>query len=79
MNWTVWMNVCVFNCYRWRIHVYRAKNNFNSFRKTDYAEAFPYDEFEPVWNCKSKERLPAIGHDGPKWICGLHDLWITCV
>lgn len=71
MNWTVWLNVCVHDCNRWNAHVYRARNNYLSFSTSQQNNAFPYDKYEPIWNCRSKERLPARGGDGPKFICGL--------
>ena len=30
-----------------------------------------FDDYEPHWNCASRERLPARAGDGPKWVCGL--------
>ncbi len=71
MNWTMWLNVCVHNCNRWNAHVYRARKNYISFSTTYHNSEFPYDTYEPIWNCRSKERLPAKGGDGPKFICGL--------
>jgi hypothetical protein len=33
-----------------------------------------FDKFEPSWNCEVKERVPTIGSDGPKWVCGVDAL-----
>lgn len=71
MNWTVWLNVCVHDCNHWNAHVYRARSNYLSFSTSQRQKEFPFDTYEPTWNCRSKERLPARGGDGPKFICGL--------
>lgn len=72
MNWTVWLNACLHDCKHWHVHVYRARDNFNSFLTTPHNKQFPYDMYEPVWNCRSKERVPAKGGDGPKFMCGVN-------
>ena len=72
MNWSVWFNACTINCIAWNAHVQRAQKASKSFLASPVRSYFPYDRFEPVWNCRSKERLPAKGGDGPKFICGLH-------
>ena len=33
-----------------------------------------YDLYEPVWSCETRERVPNVPGDGPKWICGLDAL-----
>lgn len=71
MNWTAWLSACTVNCEHWNNHIYRARDNFDSFSSQKQNSKFPYDTFEPVWNCRSKERIPALGGDGPKFVCGL--------
>lgn len=65
------MNACFSDCNKWHAHVHRAKTTFDSFSMTQSNPGFPFDKFEPNWNCRSRERIPALGGDGPKWICGL--------
>ncbi|CAM9223396.1 unnamed protein product, partial [Ectocarpus fasciculatus] len=29
-----------------------------------------FDRYEPTWGCEAIERVPSMGGDGPKWLCG---------
>ena len=76
MNWTVWFAACTANdCTQWNSHVTRAKHaheSFRSFPRLRGGRSKIFDTREPVWNCRSKERVPAQPGDGPKFICGIH-------
>ena len=73
MNWTTWFSACnaTYNCEQWHKHVEFTMRLHASFSTSAVVE-YPYDKYEPVWNCRTRERFPAKAGDGPKFVCGIH-------
>eukprot|EP00603_Paraphysomonas_imperforata_P001251 CAMPEP_0114415862 /NCGR_PEP_ID=MMETSP0103-20121206/2130_1 /TAXON_ID=37642 ORGANISM="Paraphysomonas imperforata, Strain PA2" /NCGR_SAMPLE_ID=MMETSP0103 /ASSEMBLY_ACC=CAM_ASM_000201 /LENGTH=285 /DNA_ID=CAMNT_0001584063 /DNA_START=58 /DNA_END=912 /DNA_ORIENTATION=- len=65
-------------CSTWRRLVINAEARlhtfWNSTADSTIDDILLFDEYEPQWNCMSRERLPAVAGDGPKWVCGLDTL-----
>lgn len=70
MNWTAWLAACTVQCGRWETHVAAAQRVYESFETSVPTVRHGYDAHEPVWNCRTKERFPALPGDGPKFVCG---------
>ncbi|AET98133.1 hypothetical protein EPVG_00246 [Emiliania huxleyi virus 201] len=71
MNWTHWLSVCNTRCNSWNYYVHMAHRVHTSLQTFDVNPKYPYDTYEPLWNCNTRERIPAATGDGAKFACGV--------
>lgn len=76
-----WLSMCDSSvrpakcCSAWNYLVNAAISHMNDFWVPELKPNLPkirmLDEYEPFWNCITRERVPSRKGDGPKWACGL--------
>ena len=71
MNWTKWLSICTTRCNTWHYYINMARETHLSLNTYSITNKYPYDTYEPTWNCITRERVPPSPGDGAKFACGL--------